>query len=171
MAERPGAVTFQGGPLTLAGAEITVGRKAPSFTLTANNLSDLKSDSYRGKVLVLSVVPSLDTPVCATQTRKFNREATLLSDDVVVLTVSMDLPFAQARFCGAEGIARVVTASDYKHRVFGESYGVLIKELGLLTRAVFVVDKAGVVRHTQYVSEITNEPDYGAALAAVKAAL
>ena len=171
MAERPGAVTFQGGPLTLTGAEIKAGRTAPSFTLTANNLSDLKSDSYRGKVLVLSVVPSLDTPVCAAQTRKFNQEATLLSDDVVILTVSMDLPFAQARFCGAEGIARVVTASDYKHRVFGESYGVLIKELGLLTRAVFVVDKTGVVRHAQYVPEITHEPDYAAALAAVKAAL
>ena len=171
MAERPGAVTFQGGPLTLTGAEIKAGQKAPSFTLTANNLSDLRSDSYRGKVLVLSVVPSLDTPVCAAQTRKFNQEATLLSDDVVILTVSMDLPFAHARFCGAEGIARVVTASDYKHRVFGESYGVLIKELGLLTRAVFVVDKAGVVRHAQYVPEITNEPDYAAALAAVKTAL
>jgi thiol peroxidase len=171
MAERPGAVTFQGGPLTLTGAEIKAGQKAPSFTLTANNLSDLKSDSYRGKVLVLSVVPSLDTPVCAAQTRKFNQEATQLASDVAVLTVSMDLPFAQSRFCGAEGIARVVTASDYKHRVFGESYGVLIKELGLLTRAVFVVDKAGVVRYTQYVSEITNEPDYAAALAAIKAAL
>ena len=148
-----------------------MGSEAPHFTLTANDLSDLRCETYHGKILVLSVVPSLDTPVCATQTRTFNQRATQLGSDVTVLTVSMDLPFAQKRFCGAEGIERVVTASDYKHRAFGEAFGVLIKELGLLARAVFVLDRHGKVVHAEYVPEVTREPNYEAALAAVRAAL
>jgi thiol peroxidase len=171
MIERANVITFKGGPLTLVGKEIKKGDKAPAFTLTANDLSDLKSDQYAGKVLVLSVVPSLDTPVCANQTRKFNEEAAKISSDAIILTVSMDLPFAQARFCGAAGIDRVVTASDYKHREFGPAYGVLIKELGLLGRAIFVVNKSGEVTHVEYVKEVTTEPNYDAALEAVKAAL
>ena len=169
--ERTGVITMKGKPMTLVGREVKVGSPVPAFTLTANDLSDLESSRFRGKVLVLSVVPSLDTGVCALQTRKFNERATSLSADVVVLTVSMDLPFAQKRFCGAEGIERVITASDYKHRTFGESFGVHIKELGLLARAVFVVDRTGKVVHAQYVPEVTTEPDYDAAMSAVNAAL
>jgi thiol peroxidase len=169
--ERTGVVTMQGKPLTLIGPALTVGGTLPGFVLTANDMSDLSSASYEDKVLVLSVVPSLDTGVCALQTRTFNQKASKLSEDVVILTVSMDLPFAQKRFCGAEGIDRVITASDYKHRSFGPSFGVLIKELGLLARAVFVVDRSGTVRHVEYVSEISQEPSYDAVLAAVEAAL
>lgn len=171
MTERNGEITFKGNPLTLIGPKLKVGSEAPHFTLTANDLSDLRCDAYRGKIVVLSVVPSLDTPVCAVQTRTFNQQATRLEKDVVVLTVSMDLPFAQKRFCGAEGIDRVVTASDYKYRTFGEAFGVLIKELGLLARAVFVLDRRGKVVYAEYVPEVTHEPDYEKALAAVKAAM
>jgi thiol peroxidase len=171
MTERSGVITFKGNPMTLIGPAVKVGSEAPHFTLTANDLSDLRCDAYHGKVLVISVVPSLDTPVCAVQTRTFNQKATQLSQDVVVLTVSMDLPFAQKRFCGAEGIERVVTASDYKHRSFGPAFGVLIKELGLLTRAVFVLDRKGKVAHAEYVGEVTKEPNYDAALGAVKSAM
>ncbi len=169
MTERSGEITFQGKPLTLIGPVLKVGSEAPHFTLTANDLSDLRCDAYHGKILLLSVVPSLDTPVCATQTRTFNQKATQLAKDVTVLTVSMDLPFAQKRFCGTEGIERVITASDYKYRTFGQAFGVLIKELGLLARAVFVLDRKGKVVHTEYVPEITKEPNYDAALSAVKA--
>lgn len=171
MTERNGEITFKGNPLTLIGPKLKVGSEAPHFTLTANDLSDLRCDAYHGKIVVLSVVPSLDTPVCAVQTRTFNQQATRLAKDVVVLTVSMDLPFAQKRFCGAEGIDRVVTASDYKYRTFGEAFGVLIKELGLLARAVFVLDRRGKVVYAEYVPEVTHEPDYEKALAAVKAAM
>ena len=170
MNERSAAATFKGKPMTLIGPALKAGSEAPHFTLTANDLSDLPREAYSGRPLVISVVPSLDTPVCATQTRTFNQRATQLADDVVVLTVSMDLPFAQKRFCGAEGIERVVTASDYKHRSFGPAFGVLIKELGLLARSVFVVDRKGKVVYTQYVPEVTHEPDYDAALTAVKSA-
>lgn len=169
--ERTGVVTMKGKPLTLIGPALAVGSALPDFVLTANDMSDLSSASYKDKVLVLSVVPSLDTGVCALQTRTFNQKASQLSEDVVILTVSMDLPFAQKRFCGAEGIDRVVTASDFKHRSFGPAFGVLIKELGLLARAVFVVDRSGTVRHVEYVSEISQEPSYDATLAAVQAAL
>ncbi len=171
MTERTGVITFQGNPLTLIGPAIKAGSEAPHFTLTANDLSDLRCDTYHGKVRVLSVVPSLDTPLCAVQTRTFNQKATQLSEDTIVLTISMDLPFAQKRFCGAEGIERVITASDYKHRSFGPAYGVLIKELGLLARAVFVLDRKNKVVHAEYVPEVTHEPNYDAALAAVTAAM
>lgn len=171
MTERANAVKFKGKPVTLIGKQVRKGDTAKPFQLTANDLSDLRSETYKGKVIVLSVVPSLDTSVCAAQTRRFNQEAAGLSKDVAIVTVSMDLPFAQSRFCGAEGIDRVVTASDYKHRSFGEAYGVLIQELGLLARAVFVIDKAGKIVHAQYVPEITTEPDYASALEAVRKAL
>jgi thiol peroxidase len=171
MTERAKAVTFRGGPLTLVGAELKTGSQAPDFKLVGGNLADIESSSLEGKVRVLSVAPSIDTPVCALQTRTFNKQATELSDDVVILGVSMDLPFALARFCGAEGIDRVVMGSDYRYRSFGEAYGVHIRELGLLTRAVIVIDRDNVVQHVEYVSEVTSEPDYAAALDAVKAAL
>jgi len=168
MQERANAVKMKGSSLTLIGPELRPGDAAPDFTLTANDLSDLELRSLKGRVVVLSVVPSLDTGVCAAQTRRFNQEATGLSPEVVVLTVSMDLPFAQKRFCGAEGIDRVVTASDYKHRCFGPAYGVAIKELGLLSRSVFVIDRAGRITYAQYVRELSEEPDYASALAAAR---
>ncbi|MCK4341056.1 MAG: thiol peroxidase [Phycisphaerae bacterium] len=171
MIERTNAAMFKGDPLTLVGPEIKVGDPAPSFKLVGKDLADVDSTSFRGKVRVLSVAPSLDTPVCAAQTRTFNKEAVGLSDDVVILSVSLDLPFALARFCGAEGVERVITASDYKYRVFGEAYGVYIRELGLLARAVFVIARDNKVVYAEYVSELTNEPNYAAALQAVAAAL
>jgi thiol peroxidase len=171
MTKRSGAVTFKGTPMTLMGPEIRVGDEAPHFKLVGNDLADIECKLFHGKVRVLSVAPSIDTPVCATQTRTFNKEAAGLSEDVVVLSVSLDLPFALKRFCGAEGIERVITASDYKYRDFGEAYGVLISELGLLTRAVFVVNRENKVTHAEYVAEVTSEPDYAAALKAVEAAV
>ena len=171
MTERPSAVKFKGTPMTLLGPEIKVGDQAPHFKLVGNDLADIDCESLHGKVRVLSVAPSIDTPVCATQTRTFNKEAAGLAEDVVILSVSLDLPFALKRFCGAEGINRVITASDYKYRSFGKAYGVSIRELGLLTRAVFVVNRDDKVVHAEYVPEVTNEPDYAAALKALKAAL
>ncbi len=171
MTERIGAVTFKGNPMTLLGPEIKVGDQAPHFKLVGNDLADIECKFFHGKVRVLSVAPSIDTPVCATQTRTFNKEAIGLAEDVVILSVSLDLPFALKRFCGAEGIDRVITASDYKYHAFGEAYGVCIRELGLLTRAVFVVNRDDKIVHAEYVPEVTNEPDYSEALKAVKAAL
>lgn len=167
MAERSNAIKFKGNPMTLVGNEVKAGDDAPHFTVVANDLSELQCKDMHGKVRVISVVPSVDTPVCATQTRTFNQKATGLSGDVEILTVSKDLPFAQKRFCGAEGIERVRTASDYKDGNFGEAFGCLIKELGLLTRAVFVIDKNDKVVHAEYVPEVTEEPNYDAAMEAV----
>jgi thioredoxin-dependent peroxiredoxin len=171
MNERKGAITFKGNPMTLLGGEIKVGAATPVFTLTANDLSPIKHDDFKGKVLVVVTVPSVDTPVCAVETRRFNSNAAGLSGDVRILVASMDLPFAQKRFCAAEGIDRVTTASDYKDHQFGPAFGVRINELGLLTRAVFVFDKKGKCTYAEYVKEVTQEPNYDAALAAVKAAL
>jgi thiol peroxidase len=171
MTERPNGITFKGSPMTLVGPEIKVGDTAPDFTVVGTDMSDISKDDYKGKVLVLSVAPSVDTPVCANQTRTFNEKATQLSDDVAILSVSLDLPFALKRFCAAEGIDNVAAASDYKHRQFGEAYGVYIKELGLLGRAVFVIDQDGKVAHAQYCPEVAEEPDYDAALESVKAAV
>lgn len=165
--ERAGAVTMRGNPLTLLGKELRVGDKAPDFQVLDNGLSAVGLSSYRGKVLILSSVPSLDTPVCDLETRQFNDRAAQLSDDVAVLTVSMDLPFAQKRWCGAAGTTRVVTLSDHRDASFGMEYGVLIKELRLLARAVFVVDREGVIRYVELVKEIANEPDYEAVLTVV----
>lgn len=170
MTERAGAITFKGNPMTLVGNEVKEGDKAPAFKVVGNDLSDIALSDCKGKILVVSVVPSVDTGVCAIQTKKFNEEASKQGDDVVILTVSLDLPFAQKRFCGAEGIEAVMMGSDYKYHEFAENYGVLIKELGLLARAVFVIDKDGKVIHREIVSEATNEPDYDAAMAAVKKA-
>ena len=167
MTERANAVTFQGQPLTLLGAELTVGDVAPDATLLGNDLSDVSLSDHRGKVCLISVVPSLDTGVCDAQTRRFNEAAADLGKNVVILTVSMDLPFAQARWCGAAGVDQVVTLSDHRAASFGEAYGVLIKELRLLTRAIFVVDAEGVIRHVEVVGEVTDHPNYDAALAAV----
>ena len=168
MKERSGLVTLQGNPVVLLGAEIKVGDAAPDCTVTGNDLSPVKLSDFRGKVCVLSAVPSLDTPVCDVETRRFNKEAGGLGDGVVVLTVSMDLPFAQKRWCAAAGIENAITLSDHAKADFGLAYGVLIKDLRLLARAVFVVDAGGVVRHVQLVKEIAEEPDYEAALAAAK---
>jgi thiol peroxidase len=168
MEERKGIITMKGQPLTLLGKEVKVGEPAPDFEVLANDLSAVKLSSYRGKVCIISSVPSLDTPVCDTMTRRFNQEAVNLGDDVVVLTISMDLPFAQTRWCGAAGVKNVQTLSDHRDASFGTAFGVLIQELRLLARAVFVVDKEGIVRYVQIVSELTNEPDYEAVLNIVK---
>ena len=168
MDERTGLITFQGNPLTLLGSEVKVGDDAPDVELLDNELNPVKLSSLKGKVAVLVAVPSLDTPVCDVETRRFNEEAASLGDDVAVVAVSMDLPFAQARWCGAAGIENVQTLSDHRDAAFGTAYGVLIKELRLLARAVFVVDRDGDVRYVQLVNEVTDEPDYEAALAAVR---
>lgn len=168
MKERTGIVTMKGNPVTLVGNEIAAGDTAPDVELTATNLSPVRISAYRGKVCVISSVPSLDTPVCDMEIRRFNKEAMALGEDVAILTVSMDLPFAQSRWCGAAGVDRVVTLSDHRTAAFGEAYGVLIKGIRLLARAVFVVDREGVVRYVQTVGEIASEPDYDAVIAAVK---
>jgi thiol peroxidase len=168
MQERKGVITMKGNPLTLTGAEVKVGQKAPDFTVAGNDLSPVRLSSYAGKVLIISSVPSLDTGVCDVMTRRFNEEAGKLGKDVVVLTISMDLPFAQKRWCGAAGVTHVTTLSDYQTADFGNKYGLLIKELRLLARAVLVVDKTGVIRYVQIVPEIATEPDYAAALKAAK---
>jgi len=168
MNERTNVVTFQGNPLTLLGAELSTGDVAPDFSVIANDLSDTNLSSYKGKVCIISSVPSLDTPVCDTQTRKFNEQAAQLADNVVVLTISMDLPFAQARWCAAAGLDNVITLSDHRDASFGTAYGLLIKGLRLLARAVYVVDGSGVIKYQQIVPELTDEPDYQAALDAAK---
>ena len=166
MDKRAGAVTMKGAPLTLLGPELKPGDKAPDFITANNDLGPAKLSDYAGKVVILSAVPSLDTPVCDLETRRFNSEASALSPEIVILTVSMDLPFAQKRWCGSNGVERVITLSDYKDASFGQAYGVLIEELRLLARAVFVIDKEGFVRYTELVKEIGSEPDYEAALSA-----
>jgi thiol peroxidase len=168
MQDKDAVVTMKGEPLTLAGKRVKVGDLAEDFEVVANDLSVVKFSSFRGKVCLISSVPSLDTGVCDTQTRKFNEQAKALADDVVVLTISMDLPFAQGRWCGAAEVENVQTLSDHRKAQFGNAFGVLIKELRLLARAVFVVNKDGVVRYIQIVDELTNEPDYEAALKAAK---
>ncbi len=167
--ERSGAVTMRGNPVTLIGPEIKVGDNAPDFNaIEALGSPPVSLDSLKGKVKVFNVIVSVDTPVCDVQTKRFNAEAASLPGDVQILTVSMDLPFAQKRYCGAAGIDKVKTASDYKDASFGQAYGVLIKENRLLARAVFVVDKNDKVQYVEYVNEVTHEPNYGGALSAVK---
>lgn len=167
--ERTGVAAFKGNPITLIGPEIKVGDKAPNFTVNKNLVTEATLADYAGKIKLISVVPSLDTGVCDQQTRRFNEEAASLGDNVVVLTISVDLPFAQARWCGAAGVDKVETLSDYKAKSFGLAYGVLIKELQLLMRSIFVVDANDTVQYVQYLSEMTEHPDYEAALEAVKA--
>jgi len=171
MAERKGIVTFKGKPLTLLGPALKADQPAPEAKLLANDLSEKAILSYRGKVVILSAVPSLDTPVCDIQTHTFNEQAQALGPDVVVVTVSMDLPFAQKRWCGASGLSQVVALSDHRDAALGLAYGILIKELRLLARSVFVVDKQGVIRYIQLVNEMTHEPDYAAAIKAAKTLL
>jgi thiol peroxidase len=168
MQERSAAVTMGGKPLTLTGNELKVGDSAPDVEVIGNDLGPVKLSTYKGKVCVISVVPSLDTSVCDMQTRKFNEAAGNLGDNVVILTISMDLPFAQARWCGAAGVDQVVTLSDYRDSAFGEAYGVLIKDVRLLARSIFVVDPGGTVQYIQLVKEIAEEPNYEEVLEAVK---
>jgi len=157
--------------MTLLGPELKVGDKAPDFSVVDNALAPVTLASSAGKIRVISAVPSLDTPVCDTETRRFNQEAASLPDNVIVLTVSLDLPFAQKRWCGAAGIDRVTTLSDYRERSFGNAYGVVIKELVLLSRSIFVIDANDSIRYIQHVPEVTSEPDYAAVMAAVKTLL
>ena len=168
MIERTGIVTMKGNPLTLLGKEVRVGEGAPDFVALDNNLSPVHFSSFRGKKCLISSVPSLDTPVCDLETKRFNEEASHLGVDANFLTISMDLPFAQKRWCGLAGVTKVQTLSDHRDASFGLAYGVLIKELRLLARAVFLVDKMGTVRYVQLVNEVTKEPDYDAVLNALK---
>lgn len=169
--ERANAATFKGNPITLIGPELKVGDTAPDFRLNKNLLEEATLQDYAGKIKLISVVPSLDTGVCDAQTRRFNQEAAGLGEDVVVLTVSADLPFAQARWCGAAGVDRVVTLSDYKDNSFGKAYGVLIKEFALDMRAVFVLDQDNKIQYVEVLNEMTEHPDYEKPVAAVKALL
>jgi thiol peroxidase len=171
MEKRSGVVAFHGKPITLIGPELRSGDKAPQFHVVDNDLKPVTLDDFLGKVLVISSVPSLDTPVCDMETRRFNMEAQNLGDRVQILTVSMDLPFAQKRWCGQAGVSNVRTVSDYQTASFGTAYGVLIEGLRLLARAVFVVDTAGVLRLVHIVPELTHEPDYAAILNVVRSIL
>ena len=159
---------MKGNPLTVMGLALEPGAKAPDFKLVANDMSEVRLADSAGKVRLISVVPSLDTEVCDLQTRRFNQEAAAFGDDVVVLTVSADLPFAQARWCGAAGVDRVQTLSDHKDMNFGDAYGTHISELRLEQRAVFVVDANDVIRYVEYVPEVSEHPNYEAALAALR---
>jgi len=168
MEERKGIIGRGDAPLTLLGPELKVGDKAPQFTLIDNELKPFTLDNVSGKICVISCVPSLDTPTCDLETRRFNTEAAKLGEGVAVLTVSRDLPFAQKRWCGAAGVKSVITLSDYRDAEFGKAYGVLIKELALLARVIFVLDRKGVISYIQTVKDVSQEPDYAAVLAAVK---
>ena len=171
MSERTGIITFKGNPVTLVGTELKVGDKAPDFAAVDTALAPVTLASTAGKIRIFSAVPSIDTPVCDTETRRFNQEAAALPENVVLQTISLDLPFAQKRWCAAAGIDRVVTLSDYRERSFGQAYGVLIKELFLLARVIFIVDASDTIRYIQTVPEVTSEPDYADVISAVKALL
>lgn len=162
--ERKGIVTFKGKGMTLVGQAVKAGDKAPQFKALDNKLNEVTLKDFTGKVKLISVTPSLDTPVCDAQARKFNIEAAKLPDSCVVVNVSMDLPFAISRFCAAAGIEKVKTLSDHRDAFFGIAYGVLVKELRLLARAVFVIDAEDRVKYVEVVPEITNHPDYEKAL-------
>jgi len=171
---RAGAVTFKGKPLTLAGNAVAVGSQAPPFELHSyanGSMTSITPADLKGKPTLISVVPSLDTPVCQLQTKKFNDQLAGLGDKVNALTVSLDLPFAMNRFCGAEKITNMRVGSDYQERTFGKNWGMLIEELKILARGTFVLDKNGKVVHAQQVKEVADEPDYDAALKALKAEL
>jgi len=166
--EYKGIVTMKGGPLTLTGSKVEVGQHAPDFEVLNSELSLVKLSAFAGKICIISAVPSLDTSVCDVQTRRFNQEAQRIGNDVRILTISMDLPFAQKRWCGAAGIENMETLSDHRDASFGEAFGVLIKDLRLLARAVFIVDREGIIRYIEIVKELTHEPDYEKALRAAK---
>jgi thioredoxin-dependent peroxiredoxin len=166
--ERKNAVKVKGGPVTLLGEEVKAGQSAPDFMVLDNNLKEVKLSEYNGKIKLIASVPSLDTPVCDAEIHNFNKDAAGASKDVVVIFISMDLPFAQKRFCQDNDIASVKTFSDHKSADFGLKYGVLIKELRLLARAIFIIDKSGTVKYVEYVPELTSHPNYEAALSALK---
>ncbi|GLX69253.1 thiol peroxidase [Paenibacillus glycanilyticus] len=167
--ERTGVAAFKGNPITLIGPEIKVGDQAPDFTINKSLVDHVSLKDFAGKVKLISVVPSIDTGVCDAQTRRFNEEAASLGDNVVVLTVSVDTPFAQSRWCGAAGVDKVVMLSDFKSHDFGQAYGVYIKEFGLDMRAIFVIDANDKVQYVEYLSEMTEHPNYEQAINAAKA--
>ncbi len=166
--ERKGIVTVKGNPVTLIGSEVKVGDKATDFTVVDGDLKDIRLKDFAGKMKMISVSVSLDTPVCDTQARRFNQEAAKLPEDIVILNITMDLPFAISRFCTTAGIDKVHAYSDHREASFGNAYGVLIKELRLLARSIFVIDKNDVIRYIEIVPELTNHPDYDKALGALK---
>jgi thiol peroxidase len=165
--ERQAAVTLKGNPMTLIGPELKIGDRAPEFVCVDNTLKPVRLADTAGRVRIFSVVPSLDTPVCDAQTRRFNEEAARMPD-VDIYTISVDLPFAQKRWCGAFGIDRVKMLSDHKDASFGSAYGTLIKELRIESRAIFVLDRDNVIRHVEYVPEVGAHPNYEPALAAAR---
>jgi thiol peroxidase len=167
--ERPGATTLRGNPLTVLGPALKPGEKAPDFKAVDDSLKDVNLAGTGTGVRIFSVVPSLDTPVCDAQTKRFNEEAGKLPN-VTMYSISMDLPFAQKRWCGAYGVDHVKMVSDHRDGSFGQAYGTLIKDLRIMSRAIFVVDKNNVIRHAEYVKEVADHPDYEAALAAARAA-
>jgi thiol peroxidase len=167
--ERPGATTLRGNPMTLVGPEVKTGEQAPDFQAVDNSLKPVTLESTGDGVRIFSVVPSLDTPVCDLQTKRFNEEAGKLPD-VTIYTFSMDLPFAQKRWCGAMGVDHVKMVSDHRDASFGSAYGTLIKELRIMSRAIFVVDKHNVIKHVEYVKEVGDHPNYDAALSAARGA-
>lgn len=160
-------VTFNNEPVTLKGTQLEVNDTAPSFKVVANDLSVKTEEDYSGKLTLISVVPSIDTGVCSAQTTKFNQEADKF-EDVNILTVSMDLPFAQGRWCSAEGVENLTMLSDYRYASFGENYGVLIEELRLLARSIFIIGEDNKVKYVEYVNEVTDHPNYDAALEKLK---
>jgi thioredoxin-dependent peroxiredoxin len=168
MAERKGVITFKGGPLTLIGPEIKVGDTAPNFKVLNNSLEEVTLDKFKGKTLLISVVPSLDTPVCSLQTQRFNKEIASLPASVEVIAISADLPFAQGRFCGAENV-KMLTLSDHRDMAFADAYGAHIKELRLDARSIYVVGKDGKIKYVEMVKEQTEQPNYDEALKAAKA--
>lgn len=166
--ERKGIVTINSEPITLIGEEIKVGQKAPEFTVLDSNLKEISLDKYKGKIKLICSVPSLDTPICDLQIKRFNDEAAEISKDVIIIFISMDLPFAQKRFCQAYDIKRVKTFSDYREGDYGAKYGVLIKELRLLSRAIVIIGKDDEVKYVEYVKEVASHPDYEKALKTLK---
>ncbi len=168
--ERKGVITMRGNPMTLVGPELKAGQKAPAFTAVGKGMAPVTLDQFKGKVKIIAAIPSIDTPVCDAETRRFNEEAAKLPGDVQILTISMDLPFAQARWCGAAGVDKITTASDWRAAEFGQKYGALIKELHLLARAVFVLDKNDNVVYVEYVKEVAEQPNFEAALEAARKA-
>jgi thiol peroxidase len=165
--ERAGIITMKGKPLTLVGPEVKIGDKAQNFSVLDSALSEVRLKDFWGKTKIISVTPSLDTPVCDLQLRRFNHEAATLPHDVVVLNISMDLPFAIARFCTTAEIDRAKALSDHRDASFGNAYGVLIKELRLLARSIFIIDSENIVRYKEIVAEQSNHPDYDKALSAL----
>lgn len=171
MQERNGLVSFQGNPLTLLGPDVGVGQVGPDFRVVDKEFKSVKLSDFAGLVVLISAVPSLDTPVCSVQTKRFNSEAAKLAEQVTVLTISEDLPFAQQRFCSSEKVEGHLVLSDHVYREFGQRYGLLIKDMILLARTVLVIGKDGVISYRQIVGELTEEPNYEAALTATKAAM